>query len=180
MELTQGLRSRRSTKSFLTRPVPREALLELVEAARYSPSAKNSNSWHFVVITERNILNRLSETHPHCRWLTSAQAGIAIVNDPSSTQYWLEDCCVAAYSIWLEATDQGLGVAWGAMYQSDNSSESDRRQKFVRDVLSIPDSLCVPIVLAVGYPDATPLPDKKRPSLEQVIYWERYTGKDSG
>ena len=158
--------------------MPREALLELVDVARRSPSGVNKNPWRFVIITERNTLDNLSQAHPYCHWLSSAQAGIAIVADPASTQYWLEDCCIAAYSIWLAATAQGLGMSWGAMYQSDNAAESERRQGFVRKVLSIPDSMQVPMVLGIGYPQASP-PEKKRPDLEEIVCWERYALGDS-
>lgn len=44
-----------------------------------------------------------------------------------------------------------LGAAWAAMYQSENLEESARRQQFVRQILSIPDNLAVPMVLGVGY-----------------------------
>ncbi len=174
MDVTEALYTRRSIKNFSTTPVPREALLALVDVARYSPSGNNKNSWRFVLITQREALDRLSQAQPYCRWFSSAQAGIALVTDPGSTRYWLEDCCVAAYSICLAAMVRGLGVAWGAMYQSDNDVESDRRQRLVREILSIPDKLLVPMVMGVGYPQASP-PERKRPDLEEIICWERYT-----
>lgn len=178
MDVNEALRTRRSIKNFSATPVPREVLLELVDVASYSPSGVNKNPWRFVIITERNTLDHLSQTHPHCRWLALAQAGIALVVDPASTRYWLEDCCIAAYSMWLAATARGLGVAWGAMYQSDDATESERRQRLVREVLSIPDRIQVPMVMGVGYPQASP-PERKRPDLEEIVCWERYAFGDS-
>jgi len=174
MDIVEALRTRRSSKGFSAAPVSPETLLGLVDVARYSPSGANRNPWRFVLVTRREALDRLSQAHPHCRWLASAQAAIALVVDPDATQYWLEDCCVAAYSIWLAATAHGLGVAWAAMYQGGSARESQRRQAFVRGVLSIPDRLNVPVVLGVGYPRAAP-PPRKRPALEEVVSWERYS-----
>ena len=173
METLQVLQTRRSIKSFLPKPVSQDTLLKLIDVARYSPSGANRNSWRFVVTTQKDTLTRLGETARTCRWLASASAGIAIVSDASASRYWLEDCCVAAYAMWLAATDLGLGVAWAAMYQSDNPEESERRQKSVREVLSIPDNLSVPIVLGVGYPDQPPA-ERKRPAVEDVVRWESY------
>ena len=174
MDVIEALRTRRSTKGFSPTPVTPDALLELVDVARHSPSGANKNAWRFVIVTQRAALDRLSQAHPHCRWLATAQAGIALVVDPAATRYWLEDCCVAAYSIWLAAVGRGLGVAWAAMYQAGDPQESQRRQAHVREVLSIPEGLNVPVVMGVGYPQAVP-PARKRPALEEIVCWEQYT-----
>ncbi|MBI2980568.1 MAG: nitroreductase family protein [Chloroflexi bacterium] len=173
MDTIEALRSRRSVKSYLSTPVSRETLQTLVDLARLSPSGANKNTWHFIVITRQNTLERLGQTHPNCKWLSSAPAGIAIVIDPTSTRYWLEDCSIAAYSIWVAATAQGLGAAWAAMYQNDNPTETARRQQFVRETLSIPDNLLVPVVLAIGYPESQPAA-KPRPELKDIICWDGY------
>ena len=174
MDVIEALRTRRSTKNHSARVVSPQTLLELVDIARFSPSAANKNPWRFIIITRRSTLDRLSETQPHCRWLATAPAGIALAVDPNYTRYWLEDCCVAAYSIWLAAIGKGLGVAWAAIYQSDDAAESERRQKFVREVLSVPDGLNIPIVLAIGYPQTSP-PERQMPTLEEVVHWESYS-----
>ncbi len=174
MEVAQVLQSRRSIKSFTTKPVSRDDLIKLVGLARSSPSGANKNPWRFIIVTETDILQQLSQAHNNCKWLAGAPAGIAIAADPASTRYWLEDCSVAAYSIWLAATDLGLGVAWAAMYLSDNPEESNRRQNFVKEKLAIPDNWSVPMVLAVGYPDGSPLRERARPALDEVAFWERY------
>lgn len=173
MDCLDILRSRRSIKDFDPTPVSRETLLTLVDAARYSPSGANKNSWQFIVITEKDTLIRLSTAHPHCKWFASAQAAIAIIIDPASTRYWLEDCCVAAYSIWLAAVSQGLGVAWAAMYQCDSPDESERRQSLVREILVIPGNFNIPIVLGLGYPGKQP-PDRKLAVLRDIVQWECY------
>ncbi len=177
MDFNEVLRTRHSVKSYLSTPLPREKLETLIDFARLSPSGANKNTWRFLLITQHDSLKRLSQTHGACKWLNAAPAGIAIVIDPTSTRYWLEDCSIAAYSIWLAATAQGLGVAWAAMYQSDNPDETKRRQQFVRETLSIPDNLLVPMVLAIGYPESQP-PPKSRPELKNIICWERYNDGD--
>ena len=177
MNIIEALRTRHSTKSFSSASVPPQMLLELIDVARHAPSGSNKNPWRFLLITKRETLVRLSQTHPFCNWLASAQAGIAIVVDPTSSRYWLEDCCLAAYSIWLAAMSHGLGAAWAAIHQSDNPVESERRQKFVREALLIPDKLQIPMLLGIGYPLPSN-PQRKLPSVEEIVYWERYTLAD--
>ncbi len=174
MDTVDAIKTRRAAKGFSSLPVTKEALLKLVDLARYSPSGGNRSAWQFVLITERKALDQLSETHRYCQWFKSAPAGIAIMIDPKSTKYWLEDCSVAAQTIWLAAQSFGLAVGWAAMHQSDSVEESERRQRLVRGILSIPETLCVPMVLGVGFHKA-PLPEKKRPSLDDIVSWESYS-----
>jgi nitroreductase len=173
MDAIEAIRNRRSVRAFLTTPVPRERLEALADLARLSPSGANKNTWRFLLITQKGSLERLSQAHVACKWLSAAPSGIAIVIDPASTRYWLEDCSVAAYLIWLAATAQGLGASWAAMYQSDNAEETKRRQQFVREILVVPENLMVPMVLSIGYPESQPAA-KNRPELKNIICWDRY------
>ncbi|MBI4288392.1 MAG: nitroreductase family protein [Chloroflexi bacterium] len=178
MNVSEAIRARRSIKEFSSVAVSREMLLALVDAARYSPSGANKNAWQFLVATEPDALARLGAVHAHCHWLGSARAAIAIIVDPLSTRYWLEDCCVAAYSIWLAAADSGFGVAWAAMYLSDNPDESKQRQALVREALNIPEKLNVPIVLGVGYAQNHP-PARNLAPLDGIVRWDYYTPNSS-
>ena len=174
METIDTIRNRRSIKEFTLDTVSHETLEGLVDLARLSPAGNNKNAWRFIVIQDRQMLECLGETHPYCGWLKKASAGIAVIIDPKATRYWPEDCSVAATTIWLAATGQGLGAAWAAMYLSDNAVETARRQKHVREALAVPKHIMVPMVLAVGYPASRPVA-KNRPYLTDVVCWEGYT-----
>lgn len=56
------LRSRRSVRAFDARPVPREALARLIEAATTAPSATNRQPWRFTVVTRPPLLAELRAT----------------------------------------------------------------------------------------------------------------------
>ncbi len=174
MDVLEAITKRRSIRHYATTPVSRETLLGLVEAARHSPSALNKNTWRFVLVSRQDSLQRLGEVHRACKWLGSCQAAIAVVNDPVANPYWLEDSSVAACTIWLAATSMGLGAAWTAMHQSHNAEETKRRQDMVREVLGIPASLNVPIILGLGYQQGEPRP-REMAALEDIHCWDRYT-----
>ena len=174
MDIIEGLRSRRSTKGYSAKPVSRDTILGMVDAARFSPSGGGKNAWKFVIVTERDKIARLSQASPYCKWLASAQAAIAVVIDPKATRYWLEDCSVAAFAISIAALDMGLGTAWAALHQAGDDAEGQRRQGIVREVLGIPANLNVPMMLGVGYAEKQPGP-KTVPRLADIVCWERYT-----
>ncbi len=55
------IKSRRSTRKYQDRPVPRELLEQIVEAGRYAPSGGNNQTGHFLVVTDPAVLARLAE-----------------------------------------------------------------------------------------------------------------------
>ncbi len=176
MELIEALHARRSIKSYTSKPLARELLLEILDATRYTPSGANRNNWRFVVTTNHETIEKLAAVQPYSKWLASAKAAIAVAGDPAISKYWLEDCCLAAYSIYLAALAKGVGVGWSAIYQSDNSEEDERRQTGVRELMGIPKDLKAPIVLGLGYPEGQPAP-RKMITLEETVFWERYGEK---
>lgn len=172
MDVWEAIRKRRSIKKFADRELGKEVILRLVEAGRLAPSGQNKQPWEFVITTDRTKLQELSKCSRGSAWLAGAAAGIAVVGDPETGKYWLEDCCVAAENMWLAATAMGLGFAWAAIYQTDKL-ESDRREGFVREVLKIPEKYRVVLVAGLGYPVGEPNPKEFR-DKEKMIHWEQF------
>ena len=50
--LDKVIRSRRSSRQFKDRPVERETVTRILDAARYAPSARNSQPWRFLVLSD--------------------------------------------------------------------------------------------------------------------------------
>lgn len=53
------LRSRRSIRAYKKKAVPREALLKLLEIARYAPSGSDSQGLSYLVVTDPHVLGEL-------------------------------------------------------------------------------------------------------------------------
>lgn len=60
MDVKTAIRTRRSVRKYKTTPVPKEIVLELLEAANLAPSATNRQPWEFVVVS-RSYLDRLED-----------------------------------------------------------------------------------------------------------------------
>ncbi|MBI2953892.1 MAG: nitroreductase family protein [Chloroflexi bacterium] len=178
MDALSAIQNRRATKRFVTEPLPQDALQKLLEAAYDAPSGANRHPRQYVVVTAREDLDRLAGLHAYCTWFRSAQAALAVLGDSIKSRYWLEDCCVAAENVWLAATAIGLGVGWAAIYQSDDAQETARREDMVREILGVPGTLRVPLLLGVGYPAGAP-PARKRPPLAAMVHWGRFGTADS-
>ncbi len=61
MDLTEIVRSRRSIRKFKTRKIPREVLRSLLDLARWSPSAHNTQPWRLIVVDDTKMKDRLVE-----------------------------------------------------------------------------------------------------------------------
>ena len=59
MDVMEAIHSRRSIRRFLSTPIEHEDLLRILDAARMAPSGGNLQPWHFIVVENREIINRL-------------------------------------------------------------------------------------------------------------------------
>jgi nitroreductase len=61
MDVRTAIHTRRSVRKYKSTPVPKELVLELLEAANLAPTATNRQPWDFVVV-HRSCLDRLEDT----------------------------------------------------------------------------------------------------------------------
>ena len=52
---------------------------ELLRVAQWTGSSRNTQPWHFVVVTDKGLLKKISELRTPINWLAAAPLGIAIV-----------------------------------------------------------------------------------------------------
>ena len=86
MELFEALHTRRSIRAFTDQPLSEADLETMLRAAMDAPSAVNAQPWHFVVITDRAMLDAIPDIHPHAAMCRTAQAAIVSVADNLADQ----------------------------------------------------------------------------------------------
>jgi nitroreductase len=173
MDLLSTIEKRREITHYSKAAIPEEILEGLIRSLYLSPSGNNLPSREFILITNREMLLQLSTTTPYMKWLAEAGAGVVITGNPSLSKYWLQDASIAGGFLWLTAVSYGLGAAWGAVYHSEDSEESVKRENYVRGWLQIPEAQRVVAVIGLGYPDHEPQPKIMYP-LETVLHRESY------
>lgn len=159
------LRSRRSVRKFLDRSVEAEKVDLLVEAALRSPSSKGFKPWEFVVVTDPEIIGRLSGAKPHgASFLANAPLAVAVCADPEKSDVWVEDASIATFALHLAATDLGLGSCWIQLRKRDHDG-TQTAGEYAAGVLGLPAGLVVPYIMAIGYPARKPAahPDTSLP-----------------
>jgi nitroreductase len=171
METWDALRARRNVRQYDGRPIPPPDLDRVLEAARRTPSAGNRQWWDFVVVTERDRLERLSTVWQNARHVATSAATIAIVaphtegvRDREILQY---DLGQATYGIMLVAADLGIGTG--------HSAVSD--QNAARDILGVPTDHNVEWLIALGYPadrPLVPIEHINRKPFDDVVHREHW------
>src|SRR2546423_704207 len=78
-------------RQYSADPVPEDVIDQLLELARWTGSAKNSQPWRFIVVRDRDRLKKLGALRPPIGWLASAPLGIAIVLDGAEGMFGAYD-----------------------------------------------------------------------------------------
>src|SRR5215207_1808040 len=167
METWDAIRARRNVRQYADAAIPPDDLDRVLEAGRLSPSASNRQKWDFVVVTDRDQLNALTEVWQGARHLAGAAAAIVMVlPEPESDRFRSidqYDLGQATMLMMLAATD--LGIASG------HSAVGD--QDAARRILGVPSDRTCAYMLALGYPvdrPLTPLGRHDRRPFDEVVH----------
>ena len=150
MEVFDAIITRRSIRKYSDKPVDPELVLKILKAAMYAPSANNFQSWQFIVITERKILNEIPKIQPYSTMLNTAQTAILICGDQLSEKlpgYNAVNCSAATQNLLLAAHGCGLGTCWIGIYPREE------RMFGIKKLLSLPDHIIPISLVSVGYAD---------------------------
>jgi nitroreductase len=141
MEVYDTIRTVLAVRAFQAKPVPRETIRRIVEAARLTASSMNGQPWHFIVVEKPEELRQLGgllRTGPYV-----AQAALAVVVAIDKTQYAVSDASRAIQSMILAAWSEGVGSNWAGFIGGLDS---------IKPLLNIPKDIDVLAVVPFGYP----------------------------
>jgi nitroreductase len=170
---------RQSDRAYLDKPVEKQKIDRIIEAAHLAPSACNAQPWKFIVVTDPEKRSKIADA-ASSKALSmnhfTKQAPVQIVvveeeaNFSSKVGGWAQgkhyphiDAGIAASHICLAATDEGLGscmIGWC-------------NERKVHEVLNIPKSKRVLLFILIGY-SAQTLREKKRKEKEEIVSYETY------
>ncbi len=171
MEVYEAIKKRRSIRRFKNEAVPYAALEKCIDAARLAPSGRNQQLCEYVVINDAKVLPGIFEHIGGSAKLPPDKGGpkpeqapkaytLVLINktlegDINRRRVTLIDVGLAAENIMLAALEQGLGCCPILMF-----NEAD-----IKLLLDIPDGYDIALVIAMGYPDESPLAEEAKDSL---------------
>jgi len=168
MAVLEIIRKRYSCRAYHDKPVEREKLDSILEAARLAPSAKNLQDWRFVVVTDKETKRQLAKAANNQRFLENAGVIIAACSNSDHVMRCGQavgpiDVAIALEHIALQATDLGLATCWIGSFYVDK----------VRRILAIPEDVAIIELMAVGYP-ADCRKEPTREPIEKIVCYEKW------
>ena len=165
----------RQIRQYHPEPVPDELVHELLEVARWSGSSRNTQPWHFIVITDKEQLKKVSDVRTTINWVAGAPLAIAIVLDGKNPINETFDEGRVTERLMIAARLLGLGS--GTAWFGDASQQAEAKA-----ALGIPDEKLARSVVAIGYPvtskDHRPNPSQGgRHPLSEIVSYDRYGAK---
>ena len=151
MDAMEVILSRRSIRRYMPDPLPEEAIRRVLEAGMAAPSAGDERPWHFVVITDKDMLAQIPTFHSLSRFVPKAALAILVCADLALSKYppadwWVQDCSAATQNILLAAHATGLGAVWLGVHP-----EKKRIDGF-RALCRLPDSVVPFSLVSLGFP----------------------------
>lgn len=168
MDVMEAIRTRRSIRKFSGRPIEEEKLNLVLEAGRLSPSAANAQNWRFIVVRDKEKLQKLMEAADGQPSVGEAPCAIVACGtkrrmmdcgQPTDTV----DCSIAMSYMMLEAHALGLGTCWLGHFYADK----------VKKALHIPEDVSVITFTPIGYPAEEPAA-RPRKDFKEIVGYERY------
>jgi nitroreductase len=169
MDTLTAIFTRRSIRKYTGRPVSDETVTLLLRAAMAAPSARNEQSWEFMVIRDKNTLKQASGVSPFAAHVPDAQVAILVLGNKKLEAVpglWVPDCSNATMNILLAAHSMGLGAVWTTLYPYEE------RMAGMRKLVPLPDHIVPLAIIPIGYPaEIKHREDRFKP---EKIHYERW------
>ncbi len=172
-DVLTAIATRKSIRKFdPLRAVEGEKVEKILKAAMAAPSAMDRRPWEFVVVKDKQQLQKLGERLPYSRVANGARLAIVVCGSLDNglpgrgKEYWIHDCSAATENILLAAHGLGLGAVWTGVFPGEE------RVAIVREILAIPDGYSPLCVIPIGYPAEDPaVKDKWNPAKIHADRW---------
>jgi nitroreductase len=162
--------SRYSCRRFAPESIPRETVLELLDAARWAANAGNLQPWRFLVVETPGARQALAGAALGQGFIAEAPLVVVVCAVPEESArvygqrgrelYCLQDCAAATQNLLLAAAAAGLGSCWVGAF----------RDPEVARVLDLPAEWRPVAIVPLGRP-LEPTPERSRRPLGEVVLW---------
>ncbi|MBU3169870.1 nitroreductase family protein [Clostridium estertheticum] len=164
--------NRRSVRTYTSKEVSKDAVIQILTAANWAPSGNNMQPWRFsVVINNKEMIKKISSLTVYHNWVENTACLIAVFLDtkflddkiPNIYLKHSQSIGAAIQNMLLAAHELGLGTCWiGEILKNEDK---------VRELLGVSDDLQLMAVISVGYSSRKDLKSKRNDISENIVSW---------
>lgn len=178
MNTIECIKTRRSVRSYNGKKVDRALLKEIVEAASFAPSWKNTQVTRYIIIDDEALKNRIAseccsgfhnediiKSAPVLVVTTMIRERSGYERDgsfstPKKKGWQMYDCGIAGQTFCLAAHEKGLSTLIMGIFDEDKATS----------ILEIPENQEICALIAVGYTDELPAAPKRKSADELITF----------
>jgi albonoursin synthase len=168
MEVMDAIKSRRSTRSFGQRPLPKELIEDIENAILNSPSGSNAQESHFVIVQDEKQINLIKRFAPGLSGKPAAVVVLCSNGTESLIQGGMDtaevlrfvNLGIAASYILLAAHSNGVG----------NCPVRSFHAKAIKNIIGLPDDVEPELLISLGYADMQPRLKTSKQKREVISY----------
>ncbi|MHA1886164.1 MAG: nitroreductase family protein [Promethearchaeota archaeon] len=154
------LKERRSIRSYEQRSIDDIILTQILDTTRWCMSARNRQPWTFIVIRNKDMIQKVAKECTTGPFIAGAPVLVAIVGDMDFSPNWyLHDTCFASLQLALAAWSFGIGTCWIGRINRDN----------VKEILNLKKGDHLLTVLPLGYPKGGIPTAPPRKTLDEIV-----------
>jgi len=173
LDVLEAIKERRSIRAFTDEKVSEKDVERLIDAARWAPSAGNTQPLELVVVKDKEMKRKLSEAALNQTFIQKAPVVIVVCADLNRSSrgygsrgerlYSLQDTAAATENILLAAQELGLATCWVGAFRDKEVAKAVKAPKNMKPVAIVP----------VGHPAERPLAPQKR-SVNEIVHYETF------
>jgi len=177
MDTFDCIKNRISVKKFKKKEVSKSVLFKILNAGLKAPSAGNSQNWRFVVLDDKDVINRVARATLQPEVFMNVNYAVVVCSDSSKVKseyplqgemYAVQNVAAAIENILLAATALGVDSNWIGAFADET----------VKKVLKIPLDMEVHAILPFGYRSVPPV-RTKRIALAHVTSFNTWGNKNT-
>lgn len=142
------INTRRSIREYTCEDVSDDDILRILKAGMQAPGSRlGAEPWEFVVIKNKETLDKLSQIKPRVKTAPVAILLVANIERAFYKLHWQQDMSAAAENMLLEAVNLGLGGLWNGVAPTEETMQK------VADLFGLDNENQIPFcIITLGYP----------------------------
>jgi nitroreductase len=173
LDVFEAIKKRRSVRAFTNEKVSEEDVKRLIEAARWAPSAGNTQPLELVIVRDTEVKQKLSDAALNQTVIQKAPVVIVVCADLARSKsgygsrgekiYSIQDTAASTQNIHLAAQELSLATCWIGAFNDKEVAKAIKAPKNVKPVAIVP----------VGYPAVRPAAPRKR-AVNEIVHYETF------